>query len=184
MEEAVSQMLINDELVLVNMGEYDALYLRLYYDAEKRVAERLLEMSQTVFDTDITELNCCIEEVEKRSGIYLAEAQLEAVQSAFMNSAMVITGGPGTGKTTIIKAIIELMEKSRKRVALTAPTGRAAKRMTELCGVEAKTIHRLLEIVPGIDSVGSHFSRFSLFLPRLLRQKMDLPRQFSRQAQF
>ena len=160
-EEAVSQMLINDELVLVNMGEYDALYLRLYYDAEKRVAERLLEMSQTVFDTDITELNCCIEEVEKRSGIYLAEAQLEAVQSAFMNSAMVITGGPGTGKTTIIKAIIELMEKSRKRVALTAPTGRAAKRMTELCGVEAKTIHRLLEIVPGVDSVGSHFARNS-----------------------
>lgn len=158
-EEAVSEMLLREDLVLVNMGEYDALYLRLYYDAEKRVAERLLAMSQLVFDTDMNEIGGLIEEVEADTGIQLAEAQLEAVQCVFQNSALVITGGPGTGKTTIIKTIIELMHRSRRRVALTAPTGRAAKRMTELCGVEAKTIHRLLEITPGVDEVGSQFAR-------------------------
>lgn len=158
-EEAVSEMLLRKELVLVNMGEYDALYLRLYYDAEKRVAERLLAMSQLVFDTDMNEIGGLIEEVEADTGIQLAEAQLEAVQCVFQNSALVITGGPGTGKTTIIKTIIELMHRSRRRVALTAPTGRAAKRMTELCGAEAKTIHRLLEITPGVDEVGSQFAR-------------------------
>ena len=141
-EEAVSEMLLRKELVLVNMGEYDALYLRLYYDAEKRVAERLLAMSQLVFDTDMNEIGGLIEEVEADTGIQLAEAQLEAVQCVFQNSALVITGGPGTGKTTIIKTIIELMHRSRRRVALTAPTGRAAKVLARYCGEQALTIHK------------------------------------------
>lgn len=160
-EEAVSQMLLNEELVLVNMGEYDALYLKMFYDAEKRVAERLIEMSQVVYDINIKETDAEIEEIEKETGINLAEAQLEAVRSVFQNSAMVITGGPGTGKTTIIKTVIELMHRMHKRVALAAPTGRAAKRMTELCEQEAKTIHRLLEITPGAEEVGSVFARNS-----------------------
>ncbi len=158
-EEAVAEMLLREELVLVNQGEYDALYLKLYYDAEKRVAERLLQMSQLVFDVDMQEVNQLIEEIEQETGIYLAEAQLEAVQSVLQNAALVITGGPGTGKTTTIKAMIELMERSGKRVALAAPTGRAAKRITELCGMEAKTIHRLLEITPGVSEVGMQFAR-------------------------
>ncbi len=158
-EEAVAEMLLKEELVLSNMGEYDALYLKSFYDAEKRVAERILEMSSLVFDADIDEMNQLIQEVEAEIGIALAEKQLEAVQAVFANSAMVITGGPGTGKTTIIKAVISLMERIGKRVMLTAPTGRAAKRMTELCGMEAKTIHRLLEITPGVDKVGAQFAR-------------------------
>ncbi len=158
-EEAIAEMLLKEELVLSNMGDYDALYLKLFYDAEKRVAERILEMSSLVFDANMDEVNQLIEEVEAETGICLAEKQLEAVQAVFENSAMVITGGPGTGKTTIIQTIISLMERTRKRVMLTAPTGRAAKRMTELCGMEAKTIHRLLEIMPGKDSVGSQFAR-------------------------
>ncbi len=158
-EETVAEMLLKEDLVLVNQGEYDALYLRLYYDAEKRVAERILQMSQLVFDVNTQEINELIEEVESETGIQLAEAQLEAVRSIFENSAVVITGGPGTGKTTIIKTMIELMERSGKRVALAAPTGRAAKRITELCGVEAKTIHRLLEITPGVNEVGMQFAR-------------------------
>ncbi|MBR5152002.1 MAG: ATP-dependent RecD-like DNA helicase [Clostridia bacterium] len=160
-EEAVSRMLLEKELILNNMGEYDALYLKLFYDAEKNVAERILEMSQLVFDVDMQEVATLIEEVEAETGIQLAEAQYEAVQAVFENSAMVITGGPGTGKTTIIRTIIALMERTRKRVMLAAPTGRAAKRMTELCGLEAKTIHRLLEITPGIDEVGMQFARNS-----------------------
>ncbi len=145
-ENAIAQMLLSEDIIQINMGEYDAIYLDEYYHAEKRVAERLLEMSQLIYDTKNSNLDKMIEEVEKESGILLAEAQLEAVKCVFENSAMVITGGPGTGKTTIIKTIIELAEKSGKRVMLTAPTGRAAKRMTEVCKMEAKTIHRLLEI--------------------------------------
>lgn len=160
-EETISDMLLKEELVFVNMGEYDALYLRMFYDAEKRVANRLLEMSQLIFDTDMENITPLIEEFQAKNGIELASAQIEAVESAFINSAMVITGGPGTGKTTIIRAIIQLMESSGKRVALSAPTGRAAKRMSEVCQMEAKTIHRLLEIVPGVDSVGSQFARNS-----------------------
>ncbi len=160
-EEAVSRMLLEQELILNNMGEYDALYLKLFYDAEKKVAERILEMSQLVFDVNGEEIEVLIHEVEAETGIQLAEKQYEAVQAVFENSAMVITGGPGTGKTTIIRTIIALMERTHQRVMLAAPTGRAAKRMTELCGVEAKTIHRLLEITPGVDEVGTQFARNS-----------------------
>lgn len=158
-ENAIADMLISEEIIQINMGEYDAIYLDEYYRAEKRVAQRLLEMSELIFDIDMDKTDAMIEEVEKENGILLAEAQLDAVRSVFQNSAMVITGGPGTGKTTIIRAIIDLMERSSKRVMLTAPTGRAAKRMSELCNMEAKTIHRLLEITPGENEVGNKFAR-------------------------
>lgn len=158
-ENVIAEMLLREEIIQINYGEYDAIYLSEFYRAEKRVAQRLLEMSELVFDIDGAQIDRMIEEVEKKNKILLAEAQLEAVKCVFENSAMVITGGPGTGKTTIIKTIIELMEASGKRVMLTAPTGRAAKRMTEVCGIEAKTIHRLLEITPGENEVGNRFAR-------------------------
>lgn len=158
-ENVIAEMLLREEIIQINYGEYDAIYLSEFYQAEKRVAQRLLEMSELVFDIDGAQIDRMIEEVEKKNKILLAEAQLEAVKCVFENSAMVITGGPGTGKTTIIKTIIELMEASGKRVMLTAPTGRAAKRMTEVCGIEAKTIHRLLEITPGENEVGNRFAR-------------------------
>ncbi len=158
-ENTIAQMLLSGAIVQVNMGEYDAIYLDEFYNAEKRVAQRLIEMSQLVFDIENDRLDEMIEDIEKKNGILLAEAQLEAVKCVFGNSAMVITGGPGTGKTTIIKTIIEIAEKSGKRVMLTAPTGRAAKRMSEVCNTEAKTIHRLLEITPGEREVGNRFAR-------------------------
>lgn len=158
-ENVIAEMLLREEIIQINYGEYDAIYLSEFYQAEKRVAQRLLEMSELVFDIDGSRVDRMIDEVEKKNKILLAEAQLEAVKCVFENSAMVITGGPGTGKTTIIKTIIELMEASGKRVMLTAPTGRAAKRMTEVCGIEAKTIHRLLEITPGENEVGNRFAR-------------------------
>lgn len=158
-ENAVADMLMAEEVIQINMGEYDAIYLDEYYRAEKRVAQRLIEMSELIFDIDKEKTDAMIEEVQRDNGILFAEAQLEAVRCVFENSAMVITGGPGTGKTTIIRAIIELMERASKRVALTAPTGRAAKRMSEVCNMEAKTIHRLLEITPGENEVGNKFAR-------------------------
>ncbi|MEG1879937.1 MAG: AAA family ATPase, partial [Oscillospiraceae bacterium] len=158
-EEVVSKLLLEKELVIENMGEYDGIYLKLFYDAEKTVAERLISMSQIVFDVDSNDINARIADIEEETDIKLADMQIEAVQTVFENSALVITGGPGTGKTTIINTIIKIMEKMHKRVALAAPTGRAAKRMTEVCGVEAKTIHRLLEIEPGADEIGRQFAR-------------------------
>ena len=158
-ENVISELLLSEELILSNMGEYDAIYLDEYYKAERRVASRLLEMSELVFDIDINKIDSMIEAVEKKNGILLAESQLDAVRCVFSNSALVITGGPGTGKTTIIRTIIDLMEQSGKRVMLAAPTGRAAKRMTEVCKKEAKTIHRLLEITPGENEIGNRFAK-------------------------
>ena len=158
-ENAISDMTARGDLIKQNMGEYDAVYLKEFYDAEKRVATKLIEMSELVYDTDITSTDKMINEIEEKNSILLAESQLNAVRSVMRNSVMVITGGPGTGKTTIIKTIIELMERLNKRVMLAAPMGRAAKRMTEVCGREAKTIHRLLEITPGENEVGNKFAR-------------------------
>ena len=84
--------------------------------------------------------------MESENAIILSQQQREACISACMNGMFIITGGPGTGKTTIIKTIISIMERMGKTIALCAPTGRAAKRLTETCGMEGKTIHRLLEI--------------------------------------
>lgn len=158
-EDALSELLLGGELVLENHGDFDAVYLKMFYDAERYVAEKLVRMSGVVFDLDIDEINKIIDEVEKESDIMLAENQRDAVVRSFETDALVITGGPGTGKTTIINTIIKAMQRKNKRVMLAAPTGRAAKRMSEVCDCEAKTIHRLLEITPGEDEVGNAFSR-------------------------
>ena len=94
----------------------------------------------------ISHLSKEIKEIEKKTNIFLSEKQKEAIEAVNNNNVCIITGGPGTGKTTIIKTIIELYKKHKKKAVLCAPTGRAAKRMTETTGEEAKTLHRLLEI--------------------------------------
>jgi exodeoxyribonuclease V alpha subunit len=86
--------------------------------------------------------------VEKRIGLALAASQVAAVRLALMSKATVMTGGPGVGKTTVVKAILRILVVKGTEILLCAPTGRAAKRMTEATGLEAKTIHRLLEVDP------------------------------------
>jgi exodeoxyribonuclease V alpha subunit len=86
--------------------------------------------------------------IEKRNGLQLADSQRAAIRLALMARALVITGGPGVGKTTIVNSILKILAAKGVRLLLCAPTGRAAKRMTEATGVEAKTIHRLLEVDP------------------------------------
>ena len=122
-----------------------AVYLTRLYLAETGIARQLLSLvkaSRAVRDIDS---NKAIDWVQRRLSITLAQKQRKAVLRAVEDKVMVITGGPGTGKTTIINAVLKIFAKLKTRIMLAAPTGRAAKRMSEATGFEAKTIHRLLE---------------------------------------
>jgi exodeoxyribonuclease V alpha subunit len=122
-----------------------AVYLYMYHLGEAGIArslKRLINTSKSVRDVDSQK---AIEWVQGRLAITLADKQIEAVRRALENKVMVITGGPGTGKTTIINAVLKIYSQLKARIMLAAPTGRAAKRMGETTGLEAKTIHRLLE---------------------------------------
>lgn len=158
-EDALSALTMNKDTIIERQDEFDAVYLKLFYDAEKGVATRLKEMSGMIFDISRRELDEMILAAESETEILLADAQKEAVEAVLRNSATVITGGPGTGKTTIINAIISIMQSQGKSIALAAPTGRAAKRMTEVSGLEAKTIHRLLENMPSDGQGQAYFAR-------------------------
>ena len=156
-DDAISALALKEELIIEKSDDYDIVYLSVFYEAERKVAQRLREMSGMIYEVDMFEADEQIAAAERETGIVLAEAQRDAIMGVFENSALVITGGPGTGKTTIINAIIRIMQKQRKSVALAAPTGRAAKRMSEVCDFEAKTIHRLLENTPDSTDGVSHF---------------------------
>lgn len=133
-------------LVKENKEDHIAVYLYEYYDYESYVSTKLSLLSKTICNVNDIHVDKQIEIAETKSSLKFDELQREAVRLAISKSVLVITGGPGTGKTTIINAIIDVMKSMRLKVALTAPTGRAAKRMTQLCHMEAKTIHRLLEV--------------------------------------
>ncbi len=121
-----------------------------YYTAEQQIAARLLSVKMYI-NPAITVDDLEIQNVENRLGIKFEELQRQAIFEAFQSGTLVLTGGPGTGKTTTLNAIIKLFESRDLDIELAAPTGRAAKRMTELTGREAKTIHRLLEVEWGDD---------------------------------
>lgn len=121
------------------------LYLQVFYKAEKEGASKLSELASG--DIEAVDMND-IPKTDNNGHIY-TEAQLEAIHKALNSPVMVLTGGPGTGKTTVLKGIIETLEKQGKKIILAAPTGRAAKRMTMLTGRPAMTIHRLLGYIQG-----------------------------------
>ncbi len=139
-----------------NGTEYNA--LPKYFSAERYSAARLLSLKE-FSDSHITVSQKEIDYVEKNMGITFDTAQREAINSAISNSVYILTGGPGTGKTTTLKAIIELFEFREMNVVLAAPTGRAAKRMSELTGRSAKTLHRLLEATHTPNSLEICFNR-------------------------
>ena len=120
-------------------------FLSDYYLAEEVVAKKLLMLTNSHNKNNIN-LDKKIAEFEKELNITLSKEQKEAVKSVFENRVSIITGGPGTGKTTIIKMLIKLFKYDETEFALCAPTGRAAKRITETTGEEAKTLHRFLEL--------------------------------------
>lgn len=152
LEEAIKILLTEDQIVIEDLYEEEicikAVYLAGFRLAEFRLAKMLIEINRTPKKLKERYPDPCINYAQKKLHINLAEKQKEAVRSAITNKVIVITGGPGTGKTTITKVILEILSLATDKILLTAPTGRAAKRMSEATGREAKTIHRLLEFSP------------------------------------
>lgn len=144
-EQICDKMIENLIVRSKTLPDGDFIMLPEYYNAEEYIAARLYAAKKYVGTSAvIDELE--IDYVENKLGIKFENLQREAIRKAFGNGIFVLTGGPGTGKTTTLNAIIELFEQRDANIQLAAPTGRAAKRMTELTGREAKTIHRLLEV--------------------------------------
>lgn len=143
-ETAVSKLVLLGIFVKMAVEGEEVYYHKRLYDAECETAGRLMKLIESISTDDEAEIGREVAKLEKREGIELCREQLDAVVAASTGGVTIITGGPGTGKTTSINLIIRLLSR-RGKVALCAPTGRAAKRMTEATGREAKTIHRLLE---------------------------------------
>ncbi|HZK34088.1 MAG TPA: ATP-dependent RecD-like DNA helicase [Bacillota bacterium] len=144
-ENAIVQMALNKTIAMENNEDQTHIFLSALFEAEARAAVRLLELSLAESDIGFEDIDKQIKDFEGRNDIELAESQKVAVTRVMEHGIVVITGGPGTGKTTTINCIINLLRQKGLTVELTAPTGRAAKRMSEATGFEAKTIHRLLE---------------------------------------
>ena len=125
--------------------EFAAVYLAKFHVSETQAARRLMALIQSPRSVRTVDVPKALSWVQDTLSITLAEMQVKAVETAISQKVMVITGGPGTGKSTIIQAILKIFSFLTKRILLAAPTGRAAKRLQETTGVEAKTIHRLLE---------------------------------------
>ena len=142
--EALDKLLREKKLVT----EDDAIYLAGYHEAETAIAGSLKLIALTPKQSVPYDSEAAIQKVQEDLGIVLARGQIQAVREALDRKVLVLTGGPGTGKTTIINVIIRIVGRYGQKTLLAAPTGRAAKRMTETCGREAKTIHRLLEFSP------------------------------------
>ena len=145
-EDNIINLKAKGEIIVERRDEAEWIYLENFYNVEKEIATRIIRLDKSKNLKKIEHIENALKGVEKKSNIELSEKQREAVLSINDSNVTIITGGPGTGKTTIIKTIIDLFEERKKKVVLTAPTGRAAKKMTEATGKEASTLHRLLGI--------------------------------------
>ena len=130
------------------VGETPCVFLAGLHQAERAIAQRLMRLANGTLPWPWIDPDKALPWVEKHIGLALAESQVAAIRIALMSKVLVMTGGPGVGKTTIVKAILRILAAKGIGLLLCAPTGRAAKRMTEATGFEAKTIHRLLEVDP------------------------------------
>ena len=145
---AIDYEIQEHNLTLANIPSPDSIFLSSLYTAERAIARNLQRLTERDTPWGYINSSSAIPWVEKKLGITLAQSQREAVTTALASKVMVITGGPGVGKTTIVRAILAILEAKHLEIQLCAPTGRAAKRLAESSGHEAKTIHRLLEIDP------------------------------------
>lgn len=164
-EESISDqtdaLVIDRKIVKKQVEGQSMVYASAYYFLELETARKLIDLARVDYGTDPDEVDRVIRRIEQREEIALDEMQKQALRAAAGNGVLVITGGPGTGKTTTIRAIIRYFEQEGMEIRLAAPTGRAAKRMTETCGGhEAQTIHRLLEVAGIPDELRGARTRF------------------------
>ena len=146
-EDGLIELRANDEIVIEEREKNDIwIYLSNFYYTEQEIAVRIKRLQEASNVKKIKNIETYLKKLEANSNIELSEKQKEAIELVNDNNVTIITGGPGTGKTTIIKSIIDIYEQKGNKVVLCAPTGRAAKKMTETTGKEASTLHRLLEI--------------------------------------
>ena len=162
---ALDNELAESALIADQLGEQPAIFLGHLHRGEASIAESLLTLREGQPPWQLSERGAidparAIPWVEQRLALSLAESQRAAVEQSLASKVLVITGGPGVGKTTLIKAILQILAARRLRIQLCAPTGRAAKRISETTGLEARTIHRLLEFDPA-----SHGFRRNAELP-------------------
>jgi len=157
--EGIQELALKQKIQLERQDEEIIVYSMPYFYAETNTCNKLIELSQVELEPLEIDVDYEIDSIEKEDKIVLATNQKEAIRQSIENGIIVITGGPGTGKTTIINTLIKVFGKLKKKILLAAPTGRASKRMTEATGKEAKTIHRLLEMGYSDDDDGMLFQR-------------------------
>ena len=145
-EDGIINLKVNNEIIIEDRDGEEWIYLYSFYNAENQIAQNILGLDRYKNVKKVSNIEKELKLVEERTDILLSEKQKEAIRAINDNNVTIITGGPGTGKTTIIKSIIEIYKQKKYKIVLCAPTGRAAKRMTETTGEEASTLHRLLEI--------------------------------------
>ena len=149
-EKNYMDLSIERKIIMKQLGEQTQIYSASFYYMEANTATMLRELD-IAYDVADAEIEQRIHNIEKQTGMQLDEHQGQAVKEAVRNGLLVITGGPGTGKTTTINTIIRYFEMEGMDIFLAAPTGRAAKRMSETTGFEARTIHRMLELNGGME---------------------------------
>ncbi len=147
-QTALDLELAGGSVIADTVGDLPCVFLGGLYRAEKAIADRVLRLANGPLPWPSIDPDKALPWVEQKTGLSLAQSQVAAIRLALASKVLVITGGPGVGKTTIVNAILRILAAKGVSMRLCAPTGRAAKRMTEATGFEAKTIHRLLEVDP------------------------------------
>lgn len=148
-EPYIDALATEDRIKIVYFQNEFHIYLKENYFAEEYISQKLLLLKNKVISVDYRNSNAFIEQMETCNGIKYARMQKKAIETALMNGVTVITGGPGTGKTTIVKALIQIFDQLGLECGLCAPTGRASQRMSEATSYEASTVHKLLNATPG-----------------------------------
>lgn len=152
-------MVLDKQIVIKKMPEQNCVYSSYYYYAELNCAKMLMDLNVSCEYTD-TQFAHRMVQLEQEMKMELDSLQKQAILEAARHGLLIITGGPGTGKTTTINAIIQFFEQEEQTILLAAPTGRAAKRMSETTGYEAQTIHRLLELSGNVDEEQHQHAQF------------------------
>ena len=153
-DEAISSLIKERKLCTVYANEVHYIYDKQSFEDERYIARKLSLLDKVCDVMNTENIDAFIKREERESGIQYAKEQRRAIFAALESGVMLLTGGPGTGKTTVVRALLHIFDSMGLKVALSAPTGRAAKRLSESTSCEAKTIHRLLEF--GGDETGGH----------------------------